>query len=356
VQLTIDRDLQFEAQKMLAARIKATRAYNGTAVVLDVHTGEILAMASYPSYDAANPGASTAKTRTDLATGAVVEPGSVHKAITIGAALEEGLIKPDTVVTVGPTITKGGKVFRDTHKHGVEGLTLQGIFAQSSNVGTIKIADKLGPAKLYAYQRRFGLGSSLGTGLPGESAGLVQPPKNWSGPSHGGIPIGLGVAVTPLQMASVYATIANDGVRIVPTLVRGTVDHGGKLTPATRPTPARVLSAATARTLRQDLEAVVSPVGTAKKAAVAGYRVAGKTGTGMRVENNHYLPGNVASFIGIAPADAPRFVVGIFVHAPEGVGGSVAGPAFSELAGFTLRRYGVAPTGTAPPPIRLTGG
>ena len=183
----------------------------------------------------------------------------------------------------------------------------------------------------------------------------MQPPANWSGPSHGGIPIGLGVAVTPLQMTSVYATIANDGVRIAPTLIRGTRSVSGAFEPAVSPKSERVLSAANARALRTDMEAITTKYGTSPKAAVPGYRVAGKTGTGMRVSNNRYLPGSVSSFIGIVPADAPRYVISIFVHAPTGVGGAIAGPAFSELATFTLRHYGVAPTGTPPPPIRIYG-
>jgi cell division protein FtsI (penicillin-binding protein 3) len=353
--LTIDRDLQYEALRMLSARIKAIGAYTGTAVVLDSKTGEIMAMASYPTYDAAKPGSSTAKTRMDLATGSVLEPGSVHKAITIGAALEEGVVKPDTVLTIGPTIRKGNQTFRDTHPHGVRGFTLMGILAQSSNVGTITIADKLGAGRLYEYQRKFGLGSKTGVGLPGESAGLVQPPDRWSDPSFGTIPIGLGVAVTPLQMTSVYATIANDGVRVTPTLVKGTIGADGKLTPSAAPRSERVLSVANARALRTNLEAVPTKFGTAKKAAIPGYRVAGKTGTGKRTQNSRYLPGDVASFIGMVPADEPRYVIGIFTHGPGGSGVTVSAPAFAELGSFTLRHYGVAPTRTQPPPIRIYG-
>jgi cell division protein FtsI (penicillin-binding protein 3) len=320
VQLTLDRDLQFEALKVLAARVKAAGATNGTAVVLDVKTGEILAMASYPTYDAAKPDSSTEKTRMDLATGSVVEPGSVHKVITLGAGLQEGKIKPDSVLTIGPTVQKGGRTFRDTHPHGTVDITLMGVLAQSSNVATIQVADRIGADKLYEYQRKFGLGTKTGSGLPGESAGLVQPPDRWSGPSYGTIPIGLGVAVTPLQMTSVYATIANDGLRVTPTLVAGTRNADGTLVPKPRSAPVRVLSPQNARALRTDLEAVPTKYGTGKKAAVPGYRVAGKTGTGKRTQDSRYLPGDVSSFIGMVPADAPRYVVGIFAHGPGGSG------------------------------------
>ena len=356
VQLTIDRDLQFEAQRILAAQMKRVRGYTGTAVVLDARTGEALAMASYPTYDASNVGKSSAESRLDLATGAVVEPGSVHKAITIGAGLETGVVKPGTVVPVAPTVTKGGTTFRDTHQHkGTVGMTLQGILAQSSNVGTIAVADKVGAQRLYEFQQKFGLGQRTDVGLPGESAGIVQPPENWSGPSHGGVPIGLGVAVTPLQMASAYQAIANDGLRIEPRVVRGTTGPDGRFSPAAAPKKTRVLSAANAAALRQMLEAVPSSDGTAPAAAIAGYRVAGKTGTGQRVQGSKYLPGNVASFVGMAPADAPRFVVAVFVHSPAGVGGAIAGPAFHDLMSFTLRHFDVPPTGSKAPAIRLYG-
>ncbi|MDQ1656370.1 MAG: hypothetical protein QOD41_1453 [Cryptosporangiaceae bacterium] len=355
VQLTIDRDLQYQAQRMLMAQIQAKHAYNGAAVVLDAKTEEILAMASYPSYDAGHPTAATAKYRMDLATGAVVEPGSVHKAITIGGALDAGVIKPDSSIEIGRSVKKGNVTFHDTHyqKNDRTKLTLEGVLAQSSNLGTISIADKLGAQRLYDYQRKFGLGSKIGVGLPGEASGFVHPPNEWSGPSYGSIPIGLGVAVTPLQMTSVFATIANDGVRVPPTLVKGTLDASGKLTPRTAAKPERVLSVQAAQALRADMEAIATPLGTAPAAAIPNYRISGKTGTGQLAENNHYVAGNVTSMIGIVPADAPRYVIGIFVHASAGTGGAVAGPLFSELGKFTLGNYGVAPTLVPPPPIRI---
>jgi cell division protein FtsI (penicillin-binding protein 3) len=356
VQLTIDRDLSFEAQRILEAQMKRVKGLTGTAVVQDAKTGEVLAMASYPTFDASDVATSSAESRLDLATGAVVEPGSVHKAITIGAGLETGVIEPGTVLPVSPTITKGGTTFRDTHQHkGTVGMTLQGILAQSSNVGTIEVADKVGPQRLYEFQKKFGLGQRTDVGLPGESAGIVQPPSNWSGPSYGGVPIGLGVAVTPLQMASAYQAIANDGVRIAPRVVRGTTAPDGKFAAAGAAPRTRVMSAANAAALRQMLEAVPSSEGTAPAAAIDGYRVAGKTGTGQRVQGSRYLPGNVASFVGMAPADKPRFVIAVFVHAPAGVGGAIAGPAFHDLMSFTLRHFDVPPTGTKAPAIRVYG-
>jgi len=353
VQLTLDRDLQYVAQQSLTQRMRQTKAYTGSAVVLDAHTFQVLAMASYPGYDAGNPGAAPAAARGNAAVSNVVEPGSVHKVVTIAAGLQAGVISPDTNLLVPPTIGKGGKTFRDTHPHGTVGITLMGILAQSSNVGTIMIADKLGAQGLYDGQRRFGLGAKTGVNFPGESAGIVSPPADWSGPSHGGIPIGLGVAVTPLQMAVVYATIANDGLRLTPSLVRGTRDADGKFTAAKPPKATRVLSSDVAEVMRTNLSAVTSKQATGRKAAIPGYVVAGKTGTGQRVENGRYVSGSVASFIGMAPASNPKYVVAVFVHAPGGAGGAVAGPAFREVMAYTLRHYRVPPEGRAPPEIFL---
>ena len=354
LQLTIDQDLQFEIQGILGETMRKVKATFGAAVVLDVRTGEVLALASYPFFDAANPLAYDPAHRGDAATGITVEPGSVHKAIVMAACLQEGVVRPDDTVLVPPSITKGDTRFVDVHRHSAPVLmTLPGILALSSNVGTITLADRLGAQRLYEYQRAFGLGEPTRVGLPGEAAGLVQPPKNWSGSSYGSIPIGLGVSVTPLQMAAVYATIANGGVWVQPHLVQAVVSPDGTRSPV--PVPSRrVISAANAAALRTMLEAVVTvPGATGLSAKVPGYRVAGKTGTGKTVENGRYAAGEVASFIGMAPADAPRYVIAVFAHTPGGAGGSVAGPAFAKMMRYTLLHYAVAPTGTKPPKFRV---
>ncbi len=356
VQLTLDRDLQYQAQQALASRMRSIRADMGAAVVLDVHTGDVLAMVSYPAFDATNPLAYPAASRVDYASQAVVEPGSVHKAVVFGAALQEGVVKPDTTVLVPTSITKGDTTYHDTHWHDQVRMTIPGILAYSSNIGTIEVASKLGPAKLYEYQRKFGLGTATGLGLPGEASGLVQPPSRWSGSSAGSIPIGLGIAVTPLQMAQVYATVANDGVWVQPHLLERTIGPDGRRQAAGAPSEHRVMSAENAGALRQALEAVVTvPDATGTSAQITGYRVAGKTGTGLRVVNNHYQEGNVASFVGMAPADAPRYVVAVFAHSPSGMGGTVAGPVFRDIMSFTLRHYHVPPTGTKPPTFKVYG-
>jgi cell division protein FtsI (penicillin-binding protein 3) len=358
LQLTINSDLQFRVYSVLSQQMQKIKADFGSAVVLDVHTGEVLAQASYPGYDAAEPMKAQPKQRLDANTDLVVDPGSVSKVIALGGALQEGVVKPDTTIPIGPTIRKGDTTYQDTHRlpEGTR-ITLPGILAYSSNVGTIKVADQLGPQKLYDYQRKFGLGTATGEGLPGESAGLIQPPENWSGSSYGSIPIGMGISATPLQMAAVYAAIANGGVWVQPHLVKAKIGQDGQVTPAPDPRTRRVLSTQTADTLREMLEAVVTVDGaTGQKAAVPGYRVAGKTGTGKFVgPNGKYVAGDVGSFIGMAPADAPRYVIAVFAHSPNGEGGSVAAPAFSDMMAFTLGQNHVPPSGTAPPSFRITG-
>jgi cell division protein FtsI (penicillin-binding protein 3) len=357
LELTINRDLQFQVQYLLSQRMQRVKADFGSAVVLDVKTGEVLAQASYPPYDAAEPSKTPEDHRRDANTDLVVDPGSVAKVITLGGALQEGVVKPDSTVTIGPTIRKGDTTYSDTHPfpNGTK-ITLPGILAYSSNVGTIKVADQLGAQKLYEYQRRFGLGSVTGEGLPGESPGLVQPPANWSGSSYGSIPIGNGISVTPLQMTAIYAAIANGGLWVQPHLVKATIDPSGKVTPAAAPKTRRVLSPQVADELRQMLEAVVTVDGaTGHRAAVPGYRVAGKTGTGKYLVNGKYVTGDVGSFVGMAPADAPRYVIGVFAHSPGGEGGDVSAPAFSDMMAITLGQNHVPPTGTVPPSFQTIG-
>ncbi|HCU49170.1 MAG TPA: penicillin-binding protein 2 [Micromonosporaceae bacterium] len=354
--LTIDRDVQFMTQRILADKMRGQGATWAAAIVLDVKTGEVIAQASYPTYSAKNPFAAKPSERGDMATSAVVDPGSIHKAIVLAAALQEGVVKPDSTIPIGPTIRKGDVTFKDTHpfSEGTQ-LTLPGLMAYSSNVATIKVAEMLGAQKLYDYQRLFGLGAETGIGVPGEASGLVQPPGNWSGSSHGSIPIGHSVAVTPLQMAAVYAAIANDGLWIQPHLIKETKQPDGKIVAAEGPQTRQVISPENAAALRQIMEAVtVVDDATGVNARLAGYRISGKTGTGTQVKDGKYTPGEVASFIGMAPADQPRYVIAVFAHTPGGGGGAVAGPAFRDMMGYTLRHFKVPPTGTKPPEFVIT--
>ncbi|HEX5541611.1 MAG TPA: penicillin-binding protein 2 [Micromonospora sp.] len=350
--LTIDRDLQYEVQRTLSAMMANTRGSVAAAVVLDVRTFEVLAQASHPTYNAADPtNADTKPTdRDDAATSYVVDPGSVHKALVFGAALEEGVITPETTMPVPSTIRKGDAVFSDVQPANGRQMSLSGMLAFSSNVGTIAIADQLGADKLYEYQLRFGLGQATEVGLPGEASGRVLKPEEWSGSSYGSIPIGHSVDVTPLQMAAAYAAIANDGTWMQPRLVKEIIAPDGTRTPVPAPEQRQVISPANAAALRAMLEAVTTvPGATGLKAGIPGYRVAGKTGTGKRIVDGKYVSGDVASFIGMAPADKPRYVVAVFAHTPHGGGGDVTAPAFRDMMAFTLAHYRVPPTGTKPP-------
>ncbi|MEH0846415.1 penicillin-binding protein 2, partial [Micromonospora sp. CPCC 205711] len=353
--LTIDRDLQFQAQQVLSRQMAQTKGSVGALVALDVRTGDVLAQASYPTYDAAAPEEVRSPTdREDAATSFVVDPGSIHKAITYGAALQEGVITPNTVLPIANTITKGDVTFADTHPANGQPMSIPGMLAFSSNVGTIEIADKLGRDRLIDYQKRFGLGQPTGEGMPGEASGRLLPAAEWSESSEGSVPIGHSVDATPLQMAAAYATIANNGTYVQPHLIKEVVGADGKHTPAAAPTTRSVLSPQNAASLRTMLEAVTTVDGpegraTGLAAAVPGYRVAGKTGTGLRYVDGKQQPGEVGSFIGMAPAENPRYVVAVFVWSPGGEGGAVAAPAFREMMGFTLRHYRVPPsTGKSP--------
>lgn len=282
----------------------------------------------------------------------MVDPGSIHKAITYGAALQEGVITPDTVLPVANSVIMGDTPFTDTHPANGRRMSIPGMLAFSSNVGTIEIAEKLGRDRLIDYQKRFGLGQPTGEGMPGEASGRLLPANEWSDSSYGSVPIGHSVDATPLQMAAAYAAIANDGTYVQPHLIKETIDPAGKRTPAAAPVRRSVLSPKHAAELRRMLEAVTTvdngpgERATGLAAAVPGYRVAGKTGTGLRYVDGKRQPGEVGSFIGMAPAEKPRYVVAVFVWSPGGEGGAVAAPAFREMMGFTLHHYRVPPSAT----------
>jgi cell division protein FtsI (penicillin-binding protein 3) len=353
--LTIDSDLQFAVQRILGERMRKLNAQIAAAVVLDVKTGEVLAQASYPSYNAAQPTKSKPTDREDVASGIVVDPGSTHKALIFGAALQEGIVKPDSTVTVGPALVRGGTTFQDGHPHPRNTkVTLAGLMAYSSNVGTIRLGEMLGPQRVYEYQQKFGLGKPTGEGVAGELPGRLLPPSEWSGSAVGSVPIGHSVDATLIQMAATYATIANDGTYVQPHLLKETVAGDGTRQPAPAPETRQVLSPANAAALRTMMEAVVSVKGgTGNLAAIDGYRVAGKTGTGSRLVDGRYTKSETGSFIGMAPAEDPRYVVAVLADTPNGTGGVVAGPAFKEMMEFTLAHYRVPPSGTKPPKFTI---
>lgn len=352
LRLTVDMDVQYEVQRILAERLHGTGAPFGAAVLLDARTGEVLAMASYPTYNAADPQSAPPEQRRDVATSVVFDPGSAHKPIVFGAALEEGVLSPGEPLVVNPTIVKGDQTFSDVvwHPPGTR-LSQAAILAYSSNVGTIMVADRLGSEKLYEYQRAFGLGEATGVGLPGEAAGALLAPEDWYGSSYGSVPIGHSVDVTVLQLAAAYAAIANDGVWVQPQLVQAVIAPDGTEQPPADPETRRVLSPDTAAYLRQLLEAVVTvPNATGRGAAVEGYRVAGKTGTGALVVDGEYAEGAVSSFVGMAPAEQPRYVLAVSAYQ---VDTEVVTAAFRDMMGFALQHYRVPPSQTAPPAFEL---
>jgi len=348
--LTIDQELQYVAERSLAQAVKQYRARSGSVVVMAPRSGEILALANAPTFDPNHFGGSSAEARKNRAVSDVYEPGSTNKVITAAAALDAGVVKPGSPITVPPELQlcRGIHAFHDSHAHGTERLKFSEVVAKSSNIGTIEVASRLGARRLAEAELRFGYGKRTGVDLPGESPGIVTPARDWTCADLGTNAIGQGVAVTVLQMARVYAAVANGGLLVRPTLLRGTVDARGRFHPAASGGARRVLSARAARTLTGILEGVVREGGTGKRAALDDWSVAGKTGT-AQVPNpagHGYLAGAyVASFIGYAPSRDPRVVVAVVIDRPAtgAYGGVVAAPVFREVAGYALRRLQVPP-------------
>ncbi|GHD15258.1 cell division protein [Nocardiopsis kunsanensis] len=357
VRLTLDRDIQWKATRALADQVESLDAEGGSAIV-SRPDGEILAMADHPSYSQGDIGDSTAEDWSNGAVAETFEPGSTNKVITIGSALEEGTTTPESVFTVPYSMEYYDQTFRNSENNGTQRLTVNGIMAQSSNVGTIKIADEVGAQDLHAYMDRFGLGRPTGLDVPGEESGVLTDPDDWWGTQLPSVSIGHGLSVNAVQMASVYATIANGGERVEPTVIDGTVAPSGEFTPAEERESTRVLSEESADQLSLMLEAVTSDEGTAPQARIDGYRVAGKTGTANRIdpETGSYEDGGyTATFAGFAPADDPEIVVQVVLHNPKNsyYGGEAAGPVFNDIMSFALKSEQVPPTGEDPPALRL---
>ena len=357
VRTTIDPDIQWDAEQALAAEVQKSGALSGTVVVQDVATGQILALADAPTFDPTHITEADLPNIGNRAFTDVFEPGSVAKVITMSAAIQEGAATPMThLPTFTSAQTRGDTTFTDDAYHGSWDLTMAGVLARSSNIGTIEVADLFAQhgldrdQTLYKYQRLFGLGSRTDIGFPGESPGILYPPNRWSGSQRYTVVFGQGLSVTAVQAASVYQTIANGGVRIEPTLIQGYLDPSGKYTPAPAPARIPVISASTASQVSQMLETVVTaPDGTGTPAAIPGYRVSGKTGTANRFDpKTGTYSGYTASFIGFAPTDKPAIVVSVSIQAPVGAhfGGQLAAPVFKQVMQFALQSRGVAPTGT----------
>ena len=339
--LTLDSHIQANAEQVLQQTVNEWHAKDATAIVIDPKTGAILALAQEPGYNAnAYPTATAHNLTVDHAVNDVFEPGSVFKVVTIGGALSQHDITPNTAFRVPGSLQVADRVIHDAEPHGLETLKVRQILQRSSNIGTDLIAQRyLGESGLKHWMARFGFGRRTGIDFPGESRGLL--PTYWSGSTIGTVPIGQGVSVTAIQLASVYAAIANGGEWIQPHLV----DHVAGA-PATRPKRRRILAPGVDYQLRTMLKGVVSDQGTAELAAIPGYAVAGKTGTAQKPGPHGYIPGAyVATFVGMVPASRPRLLVLVTIDEPHGqiYGGLVAAPAFEQIASFDLQYLEVPP-------------
>ncbi len=354
VRLTIDSDLQWVAQNALAQRVQDSSADFGMVVAMEVGTGRILAMASVPTFDPNNPGASSEDDWRNRPVTNAFEPGSTMKVLTHAAVINEGAATPTTPFTVPPGLPRGPHVFKDHTPHGTLQLTLAGVLAQSSNIGTILAAEKIGGEKLYEYLQAFGVGRTTGLQYPGESPGILPNPSTWSVLTLPSLAFGQGMALTALQIADVYATLANDGVRVEPKLIDAYVRPDGTIQRTAPSATQQVVTAQTAQQVVEMMERVVSRDGTAPKAGIPGYRVGGKTGTAERVDPAcGCYRGYTASFLGVAPADDPKVVVGVWIDNPRGMhyGGVLGGPIFVEVMKAALAKLEIPPSGSAPSTI-----
>ncbi|BBZ43630.1 peptidoglycan D,D-transpeptidase FtsI family protein [Mycobacterium parmense] len=367
VQLTIDDDIQFYVQQQVQQAKNVSGARNVSAVVLDAKSGEVLAMANDNTFDPSQDiGRQGDRQLGNLAVSSPFEPGSVNKVITASSVIEYGLSNPDEVLQVPGSINMGGVNVHDAWEHGVMPYTTTGVFGKSSNVGTLMLAQRVGPERFYDMVRKFGLGQRTKVGLPGESAGLVPPIDQWSGSTFSNLPIGQGLSMTLLQMAGMYQAIANDGLRIPPRIIKATIASDGTRTEEPRPEGVRVVSPQTAQTVRGMLRAVVQrdPMGyqqgTGPAASVPGYQMAGKTGTAQQInpacgcyfDNVYWI-----TFAGMATVDNPRYVVGIMMDNPErnadGSPGHSAAPLFHNIAGWLMQRENVPLSPDPGPPLTL---
>ncbi|SEG83895.1 cell division protein FtsI (penicillin-binding protein 3) [Nonomuraea solani] len=359
VRLTIDRDIQWAAQRSIAEQVRKSGAESGTVIVMDVQTAQVVAMANAPELNLNDWRRAPAASYVNKAAADVFEPGSTNKVITAAAALEAKAVTPDTVYQVPDNIRCADQVLRDAHAHKVESMTFRQAMAQSSNVATVMAAREIGSQRLHTMLKAFGFGSAPGGGVPGAEAGLLPDYKKWSGSQNCTVAYGQGVSVTALQMASVYQTIANGGVKIEPQIVAGTTDTSGRYVPAAAGKRTKVVSETTAKEIATMLESAVGVEGTGQLAAIPGYRVAGKTGTANRydAELGRY-EGYTASFVGFAPADQPRLVVLSVLQKPKNghFGGQLAAPVFKDVMTFAIKSRKIPPTGSAAPQVRMRAG
>jgi cell division protein FtsI (penicillin-binding protein 3) len=358
VRLTIQADIQYEAEQACAAQVRKVEADNCTAVVMQPSTGRILALAQAPSFNPAYP--SSVAATTDMPVADVFDPGSTAKVITVAAALEHGGQTTMTPYTIPYQIVVDGFPFHDGDIHPTERLTVAGILAHSSNVGMVQVVQHVTPQVQYQYFKAFGIGEPSGLGLPAASNGILYPPSKWWGDERYTMAFGQGVAVTAVQMASVYATIANGGVRVPPSIVAGTTNASGRFVPSPTPASHRVLKTTTASELMAILQQVPyldATLAYEPWGEIPGYSIASKTGTAQIANAAGCLCTYGSSYIGIGPASAPKLVVAVNVQNPRKggyFGNEVAGPVFNKIMKFALETLKIAPDGAKRPDVRLT--
>ena len=347
---TIDRQMQYMVQAALERAVKANGALGGTAVVMDPATGEVLAMATYPDFDPNDYSEAPLEAMRNRAVTDSFEPGSVNKIITAAAALETGAVSLEERFRVPASMEVGPFTIRDSHVHPVESMTIGDIITESSNIGAALIAEQVGSVTLGTFMEKFGYGRPTGVGFPGEAAGVLLPGDQWDEVIRATVSYGQGISVTPLQMANVYATIANGGRWMQPTLVRGFEGPGGVFHPAEQRRTRRIIRPDTAELLTRMLASAVEE-GTGVNAQIPGYQVAGKTGTSRKLdENGRYVQRYHASFAGFLPAADPRVVIAVSIDEPRTVyGGLAAAPLFQEIARYAIQRLAIP----AAPPVAL---
>lgn len=360
--LTLDSDVQYVLQSQLAGYVAKSHAKGGQAVIMDAKTGEIYALADDRTFDPNDSRTYTDDLMNDKAVSTPYEPGSVNKVVTATAAIDAGLVTPDSVLQVPGSIPVADRVVHDAWEHGVQNYSVTGIFAKSSNVGTLLLAQRVGPDRYLSLLQKFGIGQSSGLGLPGESRGYVPARNQWSASTFGNLPIGQGLSMTVVQMAGMYQAIANNGLRVQPSIIKEEVKPDGTVLPRPEPKTVQVVGPATAETVRNMLRAVtqkgkpgtIGNSGTGPTAALEGYQISGKTGTGQQVNPATGAYSDTLAnitFAGILPADKPRFVVGIRLDAPDTTlpAGVSAAPLFHDIASYLAQRYQI-PLSDGPAP------
>ncbi|MDO4254845.1 MAG: penicillin-binding protein 2 [Kocuria sp.] len=347
VQLTLDRDVQYYAQEAVAARVKELDAQWGTAVVLRVADGQVLALADATMVDPNDPGRTENEgDYSPRAVAAAVEPGSTEKTVTAAAVIEEGKVQALSEVPVPAELTIDGQTFTDSFSHGAEDRTFAGVIADSMNTGTVEVGKKLTAEQRHSWLKKFGIGELTGIEIPGETKGLLANWTQWDTRQQYTVLFGQGLSQSPLRTATIYQAVANDGVLIEPRVVMSTSDAEGNTTAADAPEPRRVMSSETASQVLEIMESVIT-VGGAPEAAVEGYRVGGKSGTAEAPSDHGGYDGYTTSFVGMGPMEDPQYVVAVTLQRPQGDVRTIgAAGVFSQIMGNVLKHYGVSPSTT----------